>query len=256
MHTPNLQKLDIDSALHTDNVIMDDMFFCAVRPKLLLNPFLATFTWDMRAEPVVTPEWNQPATYPQLSRIHVMSPHFEWHIHIISDPDFPKSITCGDMIMAIRTMLHEHLVSTDVKGVSEEQLAAMSEAHEDDQSANADMDEENPYKGMMRRVDWLCGQSQYAGLTYDPNFLKERLGYEDPRMLVLHCTRPPIEEKEIVESPPTVDVEILSDSIGKTAHSSFASDPRPSNAKDLEDRSAGNAGRAFPKKGRGSRGRR
>jgi len=43
--------------------------------------------------------------------------------------------------------------------------------------------------------------------------------------------------------------------ISKTAHSSFASFascPRPSNAKDLKDRSTGKTGRVFPKKGRGS----
>ncbi|KAF9045817.1 hypothetical protein BDZ89DRAFT_928299, partial [Hymenopellis radicata] len=108
---------------------------------------------------------SEPATFPSVSRMTVISPHMPWRIHV--HPTLNGSyVTVSDVLRFIYYDLRENLTHAEFYGLGRRELQRVTEAYEDQyrciRNWSASMYEKS--KGV-KRVDYFMGRTYFAGLS-------------------------------------------------------------------------------------------
>lgn len=144
---------------------------------------------------------NEPATFPRLSNICVISPCFPWMIEIRSDAQ-DVALTCHDVIEQLHRFLYKFLSNTDMDTALPTHQHAMWESFD----ASRDPPDELPGRLLispifngLRRVEWLCGTTEFSGLDANSEYIRERFDIVLPGTFVLYCSKSSA-DKESVQS--------------------------------------------------------
>ncbi|KII94274.1 hypothetical protein PLICRDRAFT_27158 [Plicaturopsis crispa FD-325 SS-3] len=136
---------------------------------------------------------NEPATFPRLSNIHVISPCFPWMIEIRSDAQ-DVALTCHDVIEQLHRFLYQFLSNTDMDTALPTHQDAMWESFDASRNPPDELPGRlliGPIFNGLRHVEWLCGTTEFLGLDANSEYIRERVGVVIPGMFVLSCAKPP-----------------------------------------------------------------
>jgi hypothetical protein len=127
----------------------------------------------------------EPATFPRMSIIRIISRTFPWMIEIKGE-DSEAAVTCRDVVEQLHKFFCVLLGPIEMDDVTAEHRKAMSAA------SRANRLQEIPaeiFKDSigMRRIDWLCKNTMFEGLEEDKEYITERLSEFVPGTFVLRC---------------------------------------------------------------------
>jgi len=134
---------------------------------------------------------DEPATFPRVSTMRIVCKHtlFPW---ILDVPAHNKDVgvTCEDVVDAISHFMRGRAEKALFDCCNPDQQRRVGESYYHNRSRSRDVPGGSMGEGM-RRVDWLCDETQFGGLEIDDEFLKHRFTIGTKRPLpctfVLHC---------------------------------------------------------------------
>lgn len=187
--------------------VLDPFIASIVRPEFLINPMLllrpvegvnnTAIIWN-----IVYPgsyaripddpsgeSWFQervePATFPRMSSIRVISRTFPWIIEIKAEAN-GIAVTCRDVVDQLHKYLCVLLGPIEMDDVTPDHRKAMSVAFRANRSQDIPAEIFRDSIGM-RRMDWLCKNTMFEGLEEDKGYITERLSVFVPGTFVLRC---------------------------------------------------------------------
>lgn len=141
---------------------------------------------------------SEPATFPRVTHLRIVSKTFPWMINIIGR-NRAVGVTCGEVIDGIDEYLHKLLRGDEYKACSRNQQRLITEAYNHNRA---------PAHGVpggvlgsgLRRLDWLCQDTMFGGIIRNDRFVKEVAGDVLPCTFELKCVlRYPLTAREIRE---------------------------------------------------------
>jgi hypothetical protein len=138
---------------------------------------------------------SEPATFPRLTSIKIISHSFPWTITIkAADP--ATGVTCGNVIDRIGDFLHEMVEKEEFERVSRHHKKDMTSAYHVNRSTARGVPGGRLGEGI-RRLDWLVRDTIFAGIVRNDALVRAEYGGL-PATLELRCDmRKPLTEKEI-----------------------------------------------------------
>lgn len=127
----------------------------------------------------------EPATFPRMSGIRIISRAFPWMIDIKSEAA-GKAITCRDVLDQLHNYLGTLLSPLEMDDVTLEHRSAMSAAYRASRSHQIVSQEYKDSPGM-RKIDWLCKTTVFEGIEEDKDYIVDRLSVFVPGTFVLRC---------------------------------------------------------------------
>jgi len=113
---------------------------------------------------------SDPATFPRLSHISLISPHFPWIIEVRND----QGVTCGDVAQKLFNFMQARIDKSEWEPLPEEDRLAIGASYKWNRST-----EPGAPGGMMQpglsRVDFLGKRTMFDGMVRDDKFVRERL---------------------------------------------------------------------------------
>jgi hypothetical protein len=141
---------------------------------------------------------NQPATFPRVTHLRIVSQAFPWVINIHAR-DKSAGVCCGEVIDGIAEYL-EHLASK-----AEFQSLPVAKRHQVREAYNHNRARAHGVPGGvlgdgLRRLDWLCQETMFGGIERNDNLVRQQCGEVLPCTFAINCIhRYPLTEKEIQE---------------------------------------------------------
>jgi len=127
----------------------------------------------------------EPATFPRMSSIRIISKTFPWSI-VIKAEDNDTAVTCRDVVEQLHKYLCILLGPIEMDDVTPEHRKAMSSAFRANRLQDIPAEIFRDSIGM-RRMDWLLKNTMFEGLVEDKVYAKERLSLFVPGTFVLRC---------------------------------------------------------------------
>jgi hypothetical protein len=201
-----------------DGPVLDPFILSVVKANVLVNPLLETqpessdndyLKWNMlwpssycsRSCDPPHRSWSkgrsEPATFPRLTSIKIISHSFPWMI-TIKAADVAIGVTCGDIIDGVDDFLHGMVKKEEFEGASRQRKKDMTSAYHINRSTAHGVPGGRLGEGI-RRLDWLVKDTIFAGIARNDAFVRAEYGGL-PATLELRCDmRIPLTEKEIQE---------------------------------------------------------
>ncbi|KAJ7067678.1 hypothetical protein B0H15DRAFT_794175 [Mycena belliarum] len=150
---------------------------------------------------------HEPATFPPVSRIHLVSEMFPWLITVSAgDPNL--GVTLGDLIDCIAHDMHQYVEQADFDALPEIRKQELRHTRRHNRS-DADGVPGGSLGSPMLRLDWLGTHAMFGGVRENDALVYNRCGTVLPCSFELVCTA----RDRVDESPnPTRDPEALSPS--------------------------------------------
>ncbi|PPQ71793.1 hypothetical protein CVT24_006144 [Panaeolus cyanescens] len=133
---------------------------------------------------------DEPATLPRVNQLIIISRQSPWCTIVKKD----TGVTIGDVCSTIYKEYTENDITDpefhSLNSRSQEQIRRMA-AHNASQSGQAPQWGYYPPQSQperLRRVDWLRDKVYFEGLSKDPSYAKQRLGFQAPNILVMELT--------------------------------------------------------------------
>jgi hypothetical protein len=210
-----------------DGPVLDPFIVAVVKPNLLVNPLLETqlksskndyLNWDMlwpssycsrSCDPPIR-SWSEgrdePATFPRLTTIRIISSSFPWII-VIKAADIAIGVTCGNVVNAIDDFLHGFLKKGEFESANRQHKKDMTRAYHSNRSTAPDVPGRRLGEGM-RRLDWLVNDTIFGGIRRNDAFVRAEYGGL-PATIELRCktrisltkTNLNIHEQEVGNAP-------------------------------------------------------
>lgn len=169
-----------------------------VRWNMLYPTSYASPSSSLSAE-LWTERLREPATFPRLSSLHVISRGFPWSIPIHAAPD-AAHVTCFDVIEQIHKFLYRFIPKLDTELASREHLQAIRAAFRVNRTPPDGLPgrllNEELFNGP-KRVEWLCECTAFMGIDRDIAYIQHRVSAAVPGLFVLLCGRPSDEDASI-----------------------------------------------------------
>jgi hypothetical protein len=198
--------------------VLDPFILSIVKADVLVNPLLQTqpessendyLKWNMlwpssycsRSCDPPHRSWSkgrgEPATFPRLTTIRIISSSFPWMI-VIKAADIAIGVTCGDVIDAIDDFLHGMVKKEEFESASRQRKKDMTSAYHINRSTAHGVPGGRLGEGI-RRLDWLVKDTIFGGIGRNDAFVRAEYGGL-PATIELRCEmRIPLTEKEIHE---------------------------------------------------------
>ncbi|KAK0226519.1 hypothetical protein IW262DRAFT_1480592 [Armillaria fumosa] len=125
----------------------------------------------------------EPASFPRLTILNVISPSFPWIINLRSG-DSNVGVTVGDVLLGIFFYLQVALKSVELDRISPQYRASITETS----IARKQLIQEESFG--LQLIDWMLGRTQFSGLERDTTYITERHMLSSPDLYVLHTTMP------------------------------------------------------------------
>ncbi|KAJ7621274.1 hypothetical protein FB45DRAFT_753824 [Roridomyces roridus] len=123
----------------------------------------------------LTVRWSQshgdePATFPRLTQLRLVSDMFPWTIHVIaSNPDL--GVTCGEMVARIDDELHRSTLQQDYEALPPARKRAVQAAYKKNRSREDGVPGRQLTPAMLR-LDWLGGDTFFGGLRENKTLVR------------------------------------------------------------------------------------
>lgn len=187
-----------------DGPVLTPFLAALVKPKMQINPILKAgsaddsgtlLKWDMlwpfsdhlHFDDSLEHSWarcrNEPATFPRLTSLCVVSRTFPWRIYIKAS-DVNIGVTCGDTIDGLDDYFHT--VAGDIfdNALTQEKNDVMASYH-----LNRSLTPNSPREHLgkdVRLVDWLGKDTVFGGISWNGTLVtQERYGL--PILFELEC---------------------------------------------------------------------
>lgn len=140
---------------------------------------------------------GDPATFPRLTYIRIISPTIPWMITITAH-DAATGVTCGDVIDGLDDFMHGMVKKEEFDGAPKQKKKDMTAAYHINRSTAHGVPGGRLGEGI-RRLDWLCKETMFGGIDRnDPYVIAEYGGL--PATFELKCEkRFQLTEQEIRE---------------------------------------------------------
>ncbi|KII89333.1 hypothetical protein PLICRDRAFT_109835 [Plicaturopsis crispa FD-325 SS-3] len=146
--------------------------------------------------PLSTESWSdllrEPATFPRLSNMHIISPAFPWTIDIRAETQ-DVALTCHDVIEQLHKFLYKFITDFDMDTAPPKHRHAMWESFDASRTPPDGLPGRlliNKVFNGLRRVEWLCGTTVFLGLDSNNTYIRQRLNTVLPGTFVLSCGNP------------------------------------------------------------------
>ncbi|KAK0495030.1 hypothetical protein EDD18DRAFT_1173645 [Armillaria luteobubalina] len=126
----------------------------------------------------------EPASFPRLTILNVISPSFPWIINLRSG-DLNVGVTVGDVLLGIFFYLQVALKSVELDRICPQYRASIMETS----IARKQLISEESFG--LQLIDWMLGKTQFLGLERDTTYITERRMLSSPDLYVL-CTKMPV----------------------------------------------------------------
>ncbi|KJA21117.1 hypothetical protein HYPSUDRAFT_141300 [Hypholoma sublateritium FD-334 SS-4] len=216
-----LDRMDPFAAGDHYGPVLEPILVKIVDASVKVNPLISPLTddgperpylkWDMlfetstavRSDEPPTLSWsngrNQPATFPRLTSLRIISTMTPWMI-VVKAKDLDRGVTCGEVIQAIWSDMSRLSTKQDFECLSPRDKAELGNAYKRNRSANPGVPGGSLGQGM-RRLDFLRSCSMFGGIEANPNVVKRTCGAELPCVFVLRCgdrslSLPQVQEQE------------------------------------------------------------
>lgn len=137
---------------------------------------------------------NEPATFPRLSEIQIVSEHFPWTIDVKArHPDI--GVTCGEVIEAIASCVDRLTSKSDFDALSQNLKKTVSDAYRFNRSRNPNVPGGKMGEGL-KRADFLGDMTTFGGLEMDDRAVERVCKVVMPGYVVLRCNRREIMTRE------------------------------------------------------------
>jgi hypothetical protein len=202
-----------------DGPVLTPLLLRIVNAKLTINPLLSPpdtslenpyLKWNMlfsashcvRSDDPPQRSWSrgraEPATHPRLTELKIVSRTFPWTI-IIFAGDEKIGVTCGEVVDRLDDFLHKNLKKADADSDTPSHKAERDAAYYHNRSTALGVPGGRLGDGL-RRLDWLCKDTMFGGLTVDDGHVLEAYSAVVPGVATLVCTtRYPLTEQEMKE---------------------------------------------------------
>ncbi|KAF5349648.1 hypothetical protein D9756_008988 [Leucocoprinus leucothites] len=130
---------------------------------------------------------NEPATFPRLSVLKIVSEHFPWLIEVKArNPD--AGVTCGEVIEAIAQNMDKLTSKSDYEVLPNSLKKMVLDAYRYNRSRNPDVPGGKMGDGL-KRVDFLGQMTAFGGLEVDPGAIGRVCGVVVPGYVLLRCDK-------------------------------------------------------------------
>jgi hypothetical protein len=185
--------------------VLDPFIFAVVKPNLLVNPLLQTqpkssnndyLNWDMlwptsycsrSCDPPLR-SWSkgrdEPATFPRLTTIRIISSSFPWII-VIKAADIAVGVTCGNVIDGIDDFLQGFVKKSEFESASRQRKRDVTIAYRTNRSTVQGFPGGRLGEGI-RRLDWLVTGTIFGGIRRNDAFVRAECGGL-PATIELRC---------------------------------------------------------------------
>jgi hypothetical protein len=141
---------------------------------------------------------GEPATFPRVTHIRIISKAFPWMINIHAR-DKSIGATCAEVIDGIADYLQKLSSGSEYNALPRSRQKAIKDAYNHNRAPAHGVPGGVLGEGL-RRLDWLCQDTVYGGIERDDNFVRAQCGDVLSCTFVLKCIhRYPLTEREIQE---------------------------------------------------------
>lgn len=179
-----------------DGIVLDDTKFDILRPPVAVHSLLGptppsnshpTLYFDLlfpaRAIHLSTEHrsrsWmkgrTDPATFPRLTHIRLISPHFPWTIEVESPESQGSGVTCGEVASIIFEFFQRLIDKAEWGMIPLDKQREVTVAYRRNRSTEKGMPGGDMPEAMAR-VDILGNKTIFGGLVRDDDYVRQRLG--------------------------------------------------------------------------------
>ncbi|SRR5258707_767478 len=177
----------------SDGIVLDTLKFDILKPSVVVHALLgptpetpthATLVFDLLWPPSMihlstehpSRSWmsgrSDPATFPRLSHVRLISPHFPWMIDVKNN----AGVTCGDVAQRISSFILQRVDKSEWDPLSQEDKAEIGNSYNWNRSTARGAPGGAYLPKGLTRVDFLGKRTRFAGIVRDDRFVKDRLG--------------------------------------------------------------------------------
>jgi hypothetical protein len=189
--------------LTTDGPVLNNYLLMAVKASFAIHPLLCPpshqasdcLKWNMLCSSSTSSRslnsfnrpWSkgraEPATFPRLSTLHVVSRMFPWVITVeAADPS--SGVTCGEVIIGIDNFLHSPVGEAEFSRLSHQDKRLVTSSYYANRAIAHTLAPAELGEGLLR-VDWLMEHTIFWGMTNADALGKDR--HCGPAAVELFC---------------------------------------------------------------------
>ncbi|KAJ7221604.1 hypothetical protein GGX14DRAFT_430412 [Mycena pura] len=188
--------------------VLEPFLIRAVRAHVRLNPLISPapdagaqpfLKWNMlfqsnqcqRSDDPVHLSWskgrNQPATFPRVTFLRLVSEAFPWTISVTAR-NRDVGVTCGDVIDTISRTMYQLTSQSEYEALASARRRAVGEAYRHNRSRAHGVPGGSLNPGMLR-LDWLVHDTRFGGVRENERLVRRVCGDLLPCTFELACVR-------------------------------------------------------------------